>query len=143
MPQNLILLPVAAQVFLTLGVLIVLGRRRRLSMLVRKQKIQDMATARDVDWDKPALVASNNFKNQFELPVLFYAGTAFILITRNVDPLLFGLAVLFVLSRYIHAIVHLGPNIVHWRGISYLVGFAALSAMWIVLVIRVLRSELG
>ncbi|MFZ4809182.1 MAG: MAPEG family protein [Hyphomicrobiaceae bacterium] len=140
MAQNLILLPVFAQVLLTFAVLVVLGRRRRRSMAIRMQTIQDMALARDADWEGPALLAANNFKNQFELPVLFYAGTAFALVTCNVDMAMFLLAWIFVLSRLVHAAVHLGSNVIMWRGSAYLVGFAALVGLWGLLAVRVIWS---
>jgi len=143
MAQNLILLPVLGQVALTFVVLLVMGARRRRTALVRRKTIQDFAMARDGDWEKPALLASNNFKNQFELPVLFYAVTLFALVTRYVDPLFFALAWIFVISRVVHAVIHLGSNIVLWRGSSWLVGFAALVAMWVLLAVRVIGSELG
>lgn len=141
MAQNLILLPVFVQAMLTCAVLLVLGVRRRRSMARRGQKVDDMAMARDVDWEKPALVASNNFKNQFELPVLFYAVAAFALVTRSIDMTFFLLAWVFVLTRVGHALVHLANGRVAWRGSFYLIGFAALVAMWIVLTVRVLTKE--
>lgn len=140
MAQNLILLPVFAQVLLTFGVLIVLGQRRRRSIAIRRQTIQAMALARDGDWEIPALLAANHFKNQFELPVLFYAGTAFALVTRNVDMAMFLLAWLFVVSRLVHTAVHLGSNVIVWRGSAYLVGFAALVGLWGLLAVRVVWS---
>jgi hypothetical protein len=141
MAQNLILLPVFVQVMLTVSVLIVLGARRRRSMARRGQKVDDMALARDVDWEKPALLASNNFKNQFELPVLFYAGAAFALATRSVDMGLFLLACVFALTRIGHTAVHLANGRVTWRGIFYLIGLVALVAFWITLAVRVLGRE--
>jgi hypothetical protein len=80
------------------------------------------------------------FQEQFELPVLFYAGTAFALVTRNVDMAMFLLAWIFVLSRLVHAAVHLGSNVIMWRGSAYLVGFAALVGLWGLLAVRVIWS---
>jgi hypothetical protein len=137
MSQNLILLPVLAQVALTLVVLTLMGPARAASMRERRQRLDDMALAGDKDWGAEALKRSNNFKNQFEVPVLFYAVTAFALITRMVDPLMLTLATLFVASRIVHTLIHIGPNRVAPRAIAFLVGLVLIVAMWVILAWRV------
>lgn len=140
MSQNLIVLPVLAQVLLTFAVLVLMGRARSRSMRANRQRLEDMSLATDKDWDENARKASNNFKNQFELPVLFYVVCLFALATRMVDMVFFALAWVFVLSRIAHTAVHLGPNVVAWRGTVYLVGFAALIGMWALLTWRIAAS---
>jgi hypothetical protein len=137
MPQNLIILPVMAQVALTFAVFIVMALTRRASIARRRQNLQDLALATEKDWDEPALQASNCYKNQFETPILFYVVTAFALMTRMVDPVLFGLACLFVATRIVHAIIHIGVNRVAGRGAAFFVGVLVLIAMWIILGWRV------
>lgn len=140
MPQVFILYPLLVQVFLTFGVLLVLGGARRRSMHARRQSVQSMALATDKDWDEDALKASNNYKNQFELPVLFYAGCIVALQTHSVDYAVLGLAWAFVATRVAHAVVHLGSNRVVYRGSAFLLGFVALLAMWIIIAVRVLSA---
>jgi hypothetical protein len=135
--QNLILLPVAVQVTLTLAVLILMGFVRARSAKAMRKSMQDLALATDADWTAEATQVSNNFKNQFELPVLFYVGCAFALITRSVDSWMFALAALFVLSRIVHTAVHVTSNIVMLRGSAYLFGAVSLLLLWITLVWRV------
>lgn len=135
MPQNLIILPVAAQVFLTFAVLIVLGLRRHASMRAEGKRPDDLGViVEDSAWQRPAELASRNFKNQFELPVLFYAVCAFLLITRTVDAVHITLALVFVASRIVHAVLHLSGARVMRRGTAYLVGLLALALMWVWLV---------
>jgi hypothetical protein len=137
MSQNLILLPVFAQVLLTLVVMIVMGRARGRYLKTTGRTFQDVALATDAEWDDASRKAANNFKNQFETPVLFYAAAAFTLITRNVDMAMFALAWLFVATRAAHALIHVGSNIVMARGIVFLVGCAAILCMWVLLMSRV------
>ena len=85
MAQNLILLPVLAQILLTLVILALLPRARGASMRERRQRMQDMALAGKTDWNEQAQKTAASFDNQFELPVLFYVVAAFALITRMVD----------------------------------------------------------
>lgn len=140
MSQNLIILPVAAQALLTCIVLFILAKRRGDALRAQGKTPQDMALAREADWEAAAQKASNNYVNLFELPVLFYAATAFALITRTVDGWMIGLAWAFVASRAVHTAVHLTTNIVRWRGPVFLVGFIVLFAMWMLLVWRVLQA---
>ena len=140
MSQNLIVLPVLAQVLLTLVVLVLMGPARSRSMRERRQRLEDMALAAEKDWNEAARKVANNFKNQFELPVLFYVVCLFALATRTVDTALFVLACVFVLSRIAHTAIHIGPNVVAWRGTAYLVGFAALILMWVLLAWRIAAS---
>lgn len=138
MAQNLILLPVFAQVLLAVLTMVVLIVRRQVSLKTRGKSVQDMADATDADWDHAAAKTSRNFKNQFELPVLFYAVTAFALVTRNVDLTFFVVASIFVASRYAHTGAHLFTDNVMVRGLAFIVGFVALIIMWIALAWRIL-----
>lgn len=142
MSQTSIILPVAAQVLLTCIVLFIMAGRRSRSMHNHGKTAEDLALADKSDWDTAAQKASNNYINLFELPVLFYAVTAFALVTRTVDGWMLALAWAFVASRTVHSIVHVTTNIVRWRGSVFLVGFIALVAMWALLVWRVLQAGL-
>lgn len=140
MSQNLILLPVFAQVALTLLVFAALAVRRSAFFKTTGQGPEDMKSATDGDWDEAASAASRCWKNQFELPILFFAAALFSLVTRNVDLTLFVLAWLFVISRVVQVGAHLtlGPVIV--RAIAFGVGLTAVSVMWIVLAVRIFRA---
>jgi hypothetical protein len=138
MSQASILFPVLCQALLTLMVLILMGRARSRSMRALGQKLGD----RDVRlgqnaWSDEATQVANNYKNQFELPVLFYAVCGFALALRQVDGLMIGLAWVFALSRIAHTVVHIGPNQVAPRGMIFVGGALVVLAMWIVLGWRV------
>ncbi|MGF1651476.1 MAG: MAPEG family protein [Hyphomicrobiaceae bacterium] len=137
--QNLMLLPVLAQVLLTFAILIVLATRRRHSMKVQGRQPEDMKHAQDHDWERPAELASRSFKNQFELPVLFFAVCAFAVVTRSADVTLFALAWVFVLARGIQSVAHLADMTVVIRASAYLLGAAVLALMWVVLTLNVFR----
>jgi len=138
----MIILPVAAQVLLTCTVLIILAGRRLRSQRAQGKTPQDLALAQRSDWELPAQKAANNYINLFELPVLFYAVTAFALITRTVDGWMVALAWAFVAARAVHSAVHLTTNIVRWRGPVFLIGVFIVVAMWVLLVWRVLQAGL-
>ena len=144
MNQVAILYPVFVQVLLTLVVLISLAPARGRSMRVHRQRLSDadVALGRNV-WSDQATKRANNFKNQFEIPILFYAVVAFALITKGADSVMIVLAWLFVLSRLVHAAVHVGPNKITWRAPIYVFGVAVIMVMWIKLALHVATAGIA
>src|SRR5262245_7853855 len=116
MNQVAILYPVFVQAFLTFAVLIALAaaRGRAIKTMARQRGHPELAMG-PVVWPDDAAKRAANLRNQFELPVLFYVVVAFALITRGADSVMIVLAWLFVLTRLIHAAIHVGPNKVRWR----------------------------
>ena len=81
------LLPVFVQVFLTFALLLRTAMGRIASFRSGEVKPQDIALG-EPGWPKKITQYGNAFKNQLELPVLFYVLIAFILTTRVGDALL-------------------------------------------------------
>lgn len=73
---------------------------------------------------------ANNFKNLFELPVLFYGLCLYLYVTASVDMAYLIAAWIFFAFRVAHSIVHCTVNIVMLR--FYLYAAAAL-ALWFML----------
>jgi hypothetical protein len=96
----------------------------------------DLALGR-VECPEDAVKRAANQRNQFELPVLFYAVTAFALIVAGADTLMVVLAWLFVLTRLLHAAIHIGPNKVRWRSPVFALGLIILAVMWVKLFLHV------
>lgn len=137
MNPTLIFWPAFAQVILTLAVLVMMRQARVQSRRGRGQSLDDIALNRASDWDDQSTKVANNFKNQFELPVLFFAAIGVALALKIADPVLVGLAWLFVLARAVHTAIHIGPNTVAPRFYAYTAGALALLAMWVLLAVRV------
>ena len=131
------LLPVFVQVLLTFVLLGLMARERVGSIRRGEVKVQDIAL-REPNWTKRGIQYSNCLLNQFELPVLFYALIAFILVTKFGDLLLLVLAWVFVLSRIVHAYIHTTNNNVDQRFMAYGAGLFVLLAMWIIFAARIL-----
>lgn len=74
---------------------------------------------------------ANNFKNLFELPVLFYVLCLYLYVTNNVDAVYIYAAWAFFLLRAVHSLIHCTINRVIWRFASYCLGAAALFLMLI------------
>lgn len=83
---------------------------------------------------------SNAFANQFEVPVLFYVLTALALFTRKADLVFVILAWVFVLSRYVHAFVHVTSNDLKLRFPAFVVGVVVLLIMWVLFAFAILLN---
>ena len=133
------LLPTFVLVLLAF-VLHLMMARERLGSLRRGEVKPDDIALRQPNWTKRATQIANAYHNQLELPMLFYVLIAFILITRVGDILLLVLAWVFVVSRLVHAYVHVTANDVEWRSKIYGVGLIVLIAMWIIFAIKILTA---
>jgi hypothetical protein len=136
--QVAIVYPVFAQVLLTVVVysLLLTARARAIKLAGGQRGSGDIAMGRYA-WPEDAEKRAHNQRNQFELPVLFYAVAAFALILGAVDMTLVALAWAFVASRVVHAAIHIGPNKVRWRGPAFILGFLIVAAMWMKLFLHV------
>jgi hypothetical protein len=138
MDQNAIFGPFLAQMLLTLFVWAYMYARRIPFIVGRKLTQADMAKPGELARISPAAVSnpSDNLKNLFEIPVLFYALVLFLYATRQVDPLYLGAAWAFVAFRVAHSIVHCTFNLVILRFYLYL---TATLAVWFILIRAALR----
>ena len=101
------------------------------------------AYARGEDvWPQRANQAANAFRNQFELPVLFYLVMVLAFLSGRVSVALVVLAWLFVVSRLLHALVHLTTNNLPRRFAAYAAGFFILVAMWVVFLLSLVTDRM-
>ena len=120
--------PVLAQVILTIGMFIVLGKRKAQAVkagLVNRQEAALDSRA----WPAEVVKVSNNIANQFEVPMLFYVLCLVLHNLQAVGTATVVLAWLFVVSRYAHAYVHIYSNYVPARMRLFMVGCVMLLAM--------------
>ena len=82
---------------------------------------------------------SDNLKNLFEIPVLFYALVLYLFATQRVDPTYVAAAWVFATFRALHSAVHCTVNVVMVRFYLYLVSTLA---VWFML-IRAALSHFG
>lgn len=96
---------------------------------------QKLATSRGTA-ELECVAISDNFKNLFETPVLFYLVCVLLMITGLQSPLLVGLAWLYVALRVAHSFIHCTYNKVMHRFYAFAASVAVLAAMWIGFAIR-------
>ena len=101
---------------------------------------QSVATSADMAARVKDTRASDNFRNLFELPVLFYMALVVAALTGQVNGLIVGLAWGFVALRIVHSAIHCTYNKVMHRFAAYLAGGVVLWALWGVLAAGLLRG---
>ncbi len=139
MQQELIFLPMLAQVLLTAVVFFSMYTARVREM--RRKKIHPQAIATAHQSGKLLTDSGNiadNFSNQFEMPVLFYVLLISLYVTQLVNPVMLALACLFVLLRAIHSLIHCTYNKVMHRFKAYAASSFVLWTMWILFAARLL-----
>jgi len=128
-----ILWPAFALVALTyvvaLRMLVVrIGEMRRLRIHPQKVAVSAQAAQHFVDTR-----AADNFRNLFEMPVLFYVALLAAFATSSTNGALIALAWLYVACRAAHSVIHCGYNRVMHRFFAFASSAAVLLAIWIVL----------
>ncbi|MDJ0698315.1 MAG: MAPEG family protein [Woeseiaceae bacterium] len=140
MEGGAILQPFAAMLALTLVVWVVMYHRRLTFLFEHNIDPQSLTSRDEVAGKYPPQIAypSDNLKNLFELPVLFYAVCLYLYVTGSVDAVHVVSAWVFAVFRVLHSAVHCTINIVKLRFGVYAV---AAIALW-VMVVRVVLDAL-
>ena len=133
--DKLLILAVAFQVLLTLGILVWMGVERVPRVARGEIAVKDIAVERDA-YPLRARLLSNSFDNQFQLPVLFYVSALLALWSGGAGWVELVLAWLFVALRYVHAAIHVTTNRVYRRFAVYTAGLVVLALLWLWLVLR-------
>lgn len=133
--EKWLLLPLFLHIALInyVGLRTVVARTR--SVVSGTTKLKDIAL-NSAAWPDPVRKLGNNFANQFELPTIWYAVCALVVVTAKVDWIFIGLSWAFLVARVLHSIVHTGSNVVPLRMRMFLSSVVAVMAMWAWLAIR-------
>ena len=128
MPANAILMPMLALMLLTLAVWILLYVRRIAYMKANRIHAQKVSSPEKVAALIPEQVQypANNFKNLFELPVLFYGLCLYLYVTGSADAVYVIAAWAFVGLRAVHSLIQCTTNVVMHRFVIYMTGDGAL-----------------
>src|SRR4051812_21657624 len=137
MSVQMVLLPVFVQVGLTFALLIAMVMGRRRALVSGETKSRDIALG-EPNWPKGATQFANCYRNQFELPVLFYVLIALALPLRHADLFIVLMSWVFVVTRFVHAGIFVTSNNVRQRGLVWFSGVLVLLAMWIYFALKIL-----
>ncbi len=91
----------------------------------------------------PVEMPANNYRNLFEMPVLFFALVPLLLITNQANDIQVILAWVYVALRAVHSFVHIGPKKVPVRAMLFVTSAVVLLVMWIGFGIDIATSQLA
>ena len=136
--QTAIVLPAVALVLLTAIVWVRLYVERIGELQARRIDPQALAGRAAAAQTLQEARASDNFKNLFEVPVLFYALCAVLASAQYVAPFFVIGAWVYVALRYIHSLIHLTYNRVNHRFVIHAVSTLVLFILWGALGVQIL-----
>ncbi len=125
-----IFLPAFAMVALTLVVWLRMYTTRIAQMKRERIHPQAVATSAQAAARLTDSRAADNFRNLFELPVLFYLALVIAAIAGLATDATLALAWLFVALRVVHSAIHCTYNKVMHRFQAYLAGGVVLWVLW-------------
>jgi hypothetical protein len=137
MTVQMVLLPVFVLVGLTFALLLWMAGSRRQALVGGGTKIRDIALGQP-NWPTRATQIGNCFKNQFELPLLFYILIALALPLRHADLVIVLLSWVFVVTRFAHAGIFVTSNDLNQRSLAWFAGVLVLLAMWLYFALKIL-----
>lgn len=136
MNSDPIWLPFCAMALLTALVWVKLYADRLGEMRARGIAPQKLASARAAAGQLEKTAAADNFRNLFEVPVLFYALCIAIAVTGGSTPGVVAAAWAYVGLRALHTLIHVTYNRVVHRFLVYVASTLLLFALWIAFFMR-------
>jgi hypothetical protein len=137
MSVQMVLLPLFVQIGLTFALLLGTATARTRALSGRQTKFKDIALGQP-NWPERVTQLGNCFRNQFEVPVLFYVLIALALPLRHADFVIVLLSWVFVVTRFAHAGIFVTSNDVRSRSLAWFAGVLVVLAMWIYFALKIL-----
>ena len=137
MSAQMVLLPVFVLVGLTFALLLWMAGARRQALVGGETRVRDVALGQP-NWPTRATQVGNSFKNQFELPLLFYILIALALQLRHADLFIVLMSWVFVITRFAHAGIFVTSNDMKQRSLAWFAGVLVLFAMWLYFALKIL-----
>lgn len=128
---SLLVLSCLAMVLLTFAVGLRLLQVRVAEMREKRIHPQSAPTSAQMAAKLQNIQPADNFRNLFEVPVLFYALVALALAVSHTPGWLVAGAWLFVALRVAHSWIHCTYNRVMHRFAVFMLGFAVVVCLWV------------
>lgn len=132
--------PILLLVGLTFAVLVLMYIRRIGEIFEKRVHLQSLADSNVANNRLTRVSAADNFRNLFEVPVLFYVICLILYATSNVSQSQLTLAWVYVVLRVLHSVVHVTYNKVLHRWLLYIASTACLFLMWLIFAIAYLSQ---
>ena len=133
MEAKLILYPLLAMFLLVCLVAATMLRRRVTFYKQNRVHPQKTATSSEMAAVMPDSRGPDNFRNLFELPIMFYVATLTIYAAGLICMPQLILAWGYVVARYAHSFIHCTSNVVMHRFYAFLTSCVLLVCIWLML----------
>ena len=137
MSVRMVLLPVFVLVGLAFALLIWMAFERRNALVSKETRVRDIVLGQQ-NWPVRTTQIGNCFKNQFEIPVLFYILIALALPLRHADLVIVALSWVFVVTRFVHAGIFVTHNDLNQRSLAWFAGVLVVFVMWVYFALKIL-----
>ncbi|MDH5287286.1 MAG: MAPEG family protein [Betaproteobacteria bacterium] len=131
--ERWLLYPLLAMALLTFAVGTLMYRRRVAEIRRKGVRLQSIASSAGMAATLEDTRASDNFRNLFEVPVLFYAGVLVAYAAHLASPAYLAVAWAFVAARIVHSAIQCTTNRVRYRFLAFVTGFWLVAALWALL----------
>jgi len=135
-----IFLPAVAMVALTIAVVFRMFFERQRQVRSEGIQMRDIPSSSQMAARFVDTRAADNYRNLFEMPVLFYLALGVAFATSQVSPLVLGLAWGYVVFRVLHSYIHCTYNRVMHRFYAFLASNVLLWILWSVLAVGLLNG---
>ncbi len=140
MEPKLILYPLLAMFLLICLVAVTMLRRRIAFYKQNRVHPQKTATSAQMTAVMPDSRAPDNFRNLFELPVMFYVSALTIYATGLMCMPHLILAWGYVVARYVHSFIQCTSNVVMHRFYAFVTSGVFLVSIWLMLAYQLLYA---
>ena len=140
MSDPAIFLPAVAMVALTVAVVFRMFFERQRQVRSDGIHMRDIPSSSQMATRFVDTRAADNYRNLFEMPVLFYLALGVAYATSQVSPLVLALAWGYVIFRMLHSYIHCTYNRVMHRFYAFLASNVLLWGMWVVLAVGLLTG---
>lgn len=138
MNAKLMLYPLLPMFLLCCIVAVTMLRRRIAFYKSNRVHPQKTATSAQMAATIADTRASDNFRNLFEIPVMFYVAVIVIYVANLACMAHLALAWGYVAARYAHSFIHCTSNVVMHRFYAFLCSCLCLVGMWVMLAYQLL-----
>ena len=132
-----IIYPMAALVFLTVAVILIMLFLRVKAVRSRKISPRYFKINKGGELPEQLTAITQNFNNLLELPILFYVVCTLALVLNKEASYFITAAWLYVILRYAHSIIHTMYNHIIHRLYAFAASCVVLVAMWVKVVVLV------
>ncbi len=140
MKPVLIFAPLMALVAWSFAIMLFMAYKRWSAGFAGRLKRGEYKVGESAEVPADVRLPGRNFRNLFEMPVLFYVLCLALYMTHNVSEAPLVLAWIYVALRIVHSLIHVTYNKIMHRFFVYALSSFLLLAMWIMFAIELYRQ---